>query len=59
MMYYLYNRGQALGMVAYIHKDETHQTKQSLYWLLDTCMGGRVSEELTFGPDAITTGSNR
>ncbi|XP_057818178.2 ATP-dependent zinc metalloprotease FTSH 11, chloroplastic/mitochondrial isoform X2 [Cryptomeria japonica] len=51
-------RGDALGMVTQLPAmDETSISKQQLLARLDVCMGGRVAEELVFGPDHITTGA--
>jgi ATP-dependent metalloprotease len=49
-------RGDALGFVSYSPKDELLQTKETMLAFLDTCMGGRVSEELIFGPELATQG---
>lgn len=51
-------RGRALGMVAQLpERDHPSLTKQQLLARLDVAMGGRVAEELVFGPDRITTGA--
>ncbi|KAA8533638.1 hypothetical protein F0562_030928 [Nyssa sinensis] len=52
-------RGSALGMVTQLpSNDETSISKKQLLARLDVCMGGRVAEELIFGPDYITTGAS-
>ncbi|KAJ7959294.1 ATP-dependent zinc metalloprotease FTSH protein [Quillaja saponaria] len=52
-------RGSALGMVTQLpSNDETSISKKQLLARLDVCMGGRVAEELIFGPDHITTGAS-
>ncbi|XP_024534572.1 ATP-dependent zinc metalloprotease FTSH 11, chloroplastic/mitochondrial [Selaginella moellendorffii] len=51
-------RGSSLGMVAQLpEKDETSISKIQMMARLDVCMGGRVAEELVFGPDQITSGA--
>ncbi|KAF3786462.1 ATP-dependent zinc metalloprotease FTSH 11 [Nymphaea thermarum] len=52
-------RGSALGMVTQLpSSDETSISKKQLLARLDVCMGGRVAEELIFGPEHITTGAS-
>uniref|UniRef100_A0A0C9S2W0 TSA: Wollemia nobilis Ref_Wollemi_Transcript_18535_3192 transcribed RNA sequence n=1 Tax=Wollemia nobilis TaxID=56998 RepID=A0A0C9S2W0_9CONI len=52
-------RGAALGLVTQLpSKDETSISKTQLLAHLDVCMGGRVAEELIFGPDNVTTGAS-
>lgn len=52
-------RGRALGMVTQLpEKDEFSMTKSQLLARMDVAMGGRVAEELIFGPDKITTGAS-
>eukprot|EP00850_Spirogloea_muscicola_P016438 SM000133S26804 [mRNA] locus=s133:136737:142594:- [translate_table: standard] len=51
-------RGTALGMVMQLpEKDETSVSKRQMLARLDVCMGGRVAEELVFGPDQVTSGA--
>ncbi len=51
-------RGRALGlMMSLPDKDRYGQTKEWLIGRLAICFGGRVAEELVFGPDKITTGA--
>ena len=52
--------GMALGMVMQLPEeaDETSISKRQLLAKLDVCMGGRVAEELIFGPSDITTGAS-
>jgi len=50
-------RGHALGMVAWLPKDEHLTSKEDYMSQIDTCMGGRVAEELIFGPSKITPGA--
>ena len=38
--------------------DQWSETKSELLAQMDVCMGGRVAEELIFGPDNITTGAS-
>lgn len=52
-------RGSALGMVTQLpSSDETSISKKQLLARLDVCMGGRVAEELIFGPEHVTTGAS-
>ena len=52
-------RGNALGMVSYLpEKDQMNLTRQQMLAHIDVCMGGRVAEELIFGPDQVTTGAS-
>ena len=52
-------RGDSLGMTFQLpeHKDETSQTLRQMLAELDVCMGGRVAEELVFGPEQVTSGA--
>lgn len=50
-------RGHALGMVSWLPQDEHLTSKEDYMSQIDTCMGGRVAEELIFGPDKITPGA--
>ncbi len=51
-------RGRALGlMMSLPDKDRYGQTKEWLLGRLAIAFGGRVAEELIFGPDKITTGA--
>jgi len=50
-------RGNALGMVTNLPKEDQLMTKESMLHRLDVCMGGRAAEELIFGKDKITGGA--
>ncbi|HEX6864734.1 MAG TPA: ATP-dependent zinc metalloprotease FtsH, partial [Thermoanaerobaculia bacterium] len=51
-------RGRALGlMMSLPEKDRYGQTKEWLIGRLAISFGGRVAEELVFGPDKVTTGA--
>ena len=51
-------RGHALGMVSQVpEKDEYSTTKQQMMAHIDVCMGGKVAEEMIFGPDFVTSGA--
>jgi len=51
-------RGRALGITVYLAEEELHKyTKQSILSRLAMAYGGRVAEELVFGPDKVTTGA--
>jgi cell division protease FtsH len=51
-------RGRALGVTAYLPEEELHKyTKESIQSRLATAYGGRVAEELVFGPEKVTTGA--
>lgn len=44
---------------SYMHeKDVYHVTKSQLLANMDSMMGGRAAEELTFGPEKVTTGAS-
>ncbi len=52
-------RGRALGMVMRLpERDKLSITRQQLHADLAVAMGGRVSEELIFGRDKVTTGAS-
>lgn len=52
-------RGRALGMVLTLpSSSEVSTTKKRLLAKMDVAMGGRIAEEITFGPDEITTGAS-
>lgn len=52
-------RGRALGMVQQLpEKDQYSYTRAKLLSRLIICMGGRVSEELKFGYDKVTSGAS-
>jgi cell division protease FtsH len=51
-------RGRALGITASLPEEDRHSyTKEWLEGQLAMLFGGRVAEEMTFGPEAITTGA--
>ncbi|PNH10732.1 ATP-dependent zinc metalloprotease FTSH 5, mitochondrial [Tetrabaena socialis] len=51
--------GMALGMVSQLpEEDSTSMSRRQMMARLDVCMGGRVAEELIFGPDDVTTGAS-
>ncbi|KAH6929723.1 hypothetical protein HPB50_005207 [Hyalomma asiaticum] len=51
-------RGPSLGHTAYIpEKEHYHVTKAQMMATMDTLMGGRAAEELVFGAEKITSGS--
>ncbi len=51
-------RGDALGMVNYVHNDEHLTTKEELLGQMRMAMGGRAAEELIFGAAQVTTGAS-
>ncbi|XP_787399.3 ATP-dependent zinc metalloprotease YME1L1 [Strongylocentrotus purpuratus] len=52
-------RGPTLGHVSLLpDNDQWSETKSQLLAQMDVCMGGRVAEELIFGPENITTGAS-
>jgi cell division protease FtsH len=51
-------RGRALGITASLPEEDRHSyTKEWLEGQLSMLFGGRVAEEITFGPEKITTGA--
>src|SRR5712675_2072182 len=51
-------RGRALGLTAYLPEEQLHKyTKRSIESRLAMAYGGRVAEELVFGPEKVTTGA--
>jgi cell division protease FtsH len=52
-------RGRALGMVQSLpERDQISQSYKEMIAYLAMAMGGRVAEELIFGPDNITSGAS-
>lgn len=52
-------RGRALGMVQQLpEKDQYSYSRAKMHSRLIICMGGRVSEELKFGYDSVTSGAS-
>ncbi|XP_059146546.1 ATP-dependent zinc metalloprotease YME1 homolog [Physella acuta] len=52
-------RGQSLGHTSFIEEKEVYnRTVSQLKAAMDTSMGGRVAEELIYGPEKVTTGAS-
>lgn len=52
-------RGRALGVTMYLpERDQVSYSRQKLESLLSSIYGGRVAEELIFGPAKVTTGAS-
>ena len=52
-------RGRALGMVMQLPDgDQTSFSRKQMFAHLDVCMGGRVAEEIVFGPENVTSGAS-
>jgi cell division protease FtsH len=51
-------RGQALGLTFSLPEEDRHNyTKEYIHGRLAMAYGGRVAEEIIFGPDKVTTGA--
>jgi cell division protease FtsH len=51
-------RGQSLGVTQFIaEEDRYNYSRESLMARIAVGLGGRVAEELTFGPERVTTGA--
>jgi cell division protease FtsH len=51
-------RGRALGITMYLpERDKYSQSKIEIKAMVASLFGGRVAEELIFGPDKVTTGA--
>jgi cell division protease FtsH len=52
-------RGRALGLTQFLPEDDRYSfSKQRLNSLICSLFGGRIAEELIFGPDSVTTGAS-
>ena len=52
-------RGHALGVTMQLPElDKVSETKKELMDRLDVYMGGKVAEEIVYGPDQVTTGAS-
>ncbi len=52
-------RGRALGVTMFLPEEDRYsQTKEQLESQISSLYGGRLAEELTFGPEMITTGAS-
>ncbi|CAM9629171.1 unnamed protein product [Choristocarpus tenellus] len=52
-------RGSALGMVMQLPEgDQKSMSRKQMLARLDVCMGGRVAEEMMFGPENVTSGAS-
>ncbi len=52
-------RGRALGVTMYLPEEDRYShSRQSLISIICTLFGGRIAEEMTLGPDGVTTGAS-
>jgi cell division protease FtsH len=52
-------RGRALGLTMFLPEEDRYSySKQRLESQISSMFGGRIAEELVFGPDAVTTGAS-
>ena len=52
-------RGRALGVTMFLPEEDRYShSKQRLECQISTLFGGRLAEEIIFGPDAVTTGAS-
>ena len=52
-------RGRALGVTMFLPEEDRHSySKQRLNSQICSLFGGRLAEEIIFGPDAVTTGAS-
>ncbi|KAK5174011.1 i-AAA protease yme1 [Saxophila tyrrhenica] len=52
-------RGHALGLTQMLPElDKVSETKREMMAQIDVSMGGKVAEELVYGPDNVTTGAS-
>ena len=50
-------RGRALGVTSFLPEmDKVSTSKAEMLAEIDICMGGKVAEELVYGPDRVTSG---
>ena len=50
-------RGRALGVTFQLPEMDKHDiTKQECFARLDVCMGGKIAEEMLYGPNNVTSG---
>lgn len=52
-------RGRALGVTMFLPEEDRHSlSKRALHSQICSLFGGRIAEEMTLGPDGITTGAS-
>jgi cell division protease FtsH len=52
-------RGRALGLTMFLPEEDRYSySRQRLESQISSMFGGRIAEELIFGPDAVTTGAS-
>ena len=52
-------RGRALGVTMFLPEEDRHSfSKERLESQISSLFGGRIAEELIFGPDSVTTGAS-
>jgi ATP-dependent metalloprotease len=50
-------RGQALGMTMHLPEMDKYSVGMNEYQAqIDVCLGGKVAEEMIYGPDKVTSG---
>lgn len=49
-------RGQAAGITYFLPQEEHHRSRQQYIYQLQIAMGGKMAEEIAFGPDSVGDG---